>query len=635
MIRIRHRIIILTLLVSATTSLIVGVISIAGVSKIIKKEAEDKLLMITITQSLEFETELRKITDLSLNLESILKGVIEGHGLPQSEREMFQLKSAIDPIVQNYLRLLKPRTCWIIFNPGLVPGKHTISYEDLDADGIYIREPEYSVNDFDLNDSSMEWWTKAIKVGSVWTKPYFWENWNVELISYSRAVFHEGKLVACVGSDFDLTMLKEKLSRITVYQSGNMAIWNEELKLVYHPYFYGKAISSILDSSNYHNLKTDLQRRDQGIFIYQMGNENKILAYKKLSNGWYMASIAPWNEIFASIRKVWRTILLIIGLGAFLGVLMSLWISVTITSPVQQLVYLFQQGSEGYLTIRAPRSKIYEINALAQHFNHLMNTVQQTIEQLRQSEEELKQAKEKAEESDRLKSEFLSNISHEIRTPLNAIVGFCQLITTSEVDNSTKDQFLQYIYLSSSKLTDMVEDIVLFSQIHQNTIQPKPKEVDIIQTLHSIFDETERTYKEYFNRVNLILSIPASISSLNLVTDTSMIHRIFRSLISNAVKFTKEGYIKFGISSIENEKVYFFVEDTGIGIPEDQKDRIFMRFYKYQPFNDHFAEGIGLGLSLSKDLANMLGGDIWIESQLNIGTKVIFTIHKTHSDKPI
>lgn len=235
-------------------------------------------------------------------------------------------------------------------------------------------------------------------------------------------------------------------------------------------------------------------------------------------------------------------------------------------------------------------------------------------------EQTLTEAKNKAEQSDALKSAFLANISHEIRTPLNAIVGFSNLLTKSEIDPSSKEakEYATLIEEKCDNLLKLVSDILDLSRIETQSIKYS-------FTKHALGELLNKIYNEYANSmppgIKLILMLPAD--DIVITTDIIRLRQVIEHLISNAVKFTSQGHIDLGYSfSSDGQSVRVFVSDTGCGIPADQTEKIFERFYKI----DNFTQGAGVGLSICKNITERLGGKITISSQLNKGTRFVLKL---------
>ena len=256
-------------------------------------------------------------------------------------------------------------------------------------------------------------------------------------------------------------------------------------------------------------------------------------------------------------------------------------------------------------------------------------SVSNDITERRRVQEELINAKEKAEESDRLKSAFLANMSHELRTPLNAIIGFSGLIIDSGPSQNTVP-YCQIISKSGFHLLSLVEDLFDTTIIETGQIKLNFENADIILLLKEVQDivQGERLMDDETN-VELVLNTEEVRDPLYLVTDSRKLKQVLINLLRNALKFTEKGYIEFGITEIkdsENNFFQFYVKDTGIGIDKKNHEAIFNIFRQIDDTHTRKFGGMGLGLSLAKKTIEILGGKIWVESELNKGSTFYFTL---------
>lgn len=233
-------------------------------------------------------------------------------------------------------------------------------------------------------------------------------------------------------------------------------------------------------------------------------------------------------------------------------------------------------------------------------------------------ERELRRAKEQAEESNRLKSAFLANMSHEIRTPLNAIVGFSSILA-QEVSDEEKIEYLSIIEHNNNLLLQLISDILDIAKIEAGTLEYVYSEVDMNQILTEIEQSSRLKLKEE-SKVEIITEL--ALPHLQLYTEQTRVMQVITNFINNAIKFTEKGSIRFGYHTPEDGYIYFYVTDTGTGIPIDKQEKIFNRFIKL----DTFEQGTGLGLSISKSIIETLGGDIGVESEEGKGSTFWFTL---------
>ena len=238
-----------------------------------------------------------------------------------------------------------------------------------------------------------------------------------------------------------------------------------------------------------------------------------------------------------------------------------------------------------------------------------------SIQTFKETEENLRIAKDKAEESDKLKSIFLSNMSHEIRTPLNAIVGFSNLLTSDDnFSAEEKSIFVTTINEKCEILLTLINDILDLSRI-ESGLPFNPE----VCNLTLIIEETLASEKTILSPyVALKKNLPKEPVFIN--ADSLRLRQLIRNLINNSIKFTREGYIEVGCSVNQNKNLIFYVEDSGLGISLKEQKKIFERFYK----TDNFSQGGGLGLSICKVIVERMGGEISVQSVHGEGSK--FTV---------
>lgn len=235
----------------------------------------------------------------------------------------------------------------------------------------------------------------------------------------------------------------------------------------------------------------------------------------------------------------------------------------------------------------------------------------------------LKIAKEKAEESDRLKTAFLHNISHEIRTPLNAIIGFSGFLDQPDISDQERKEYIDIIFQSNNQLLTIINDIINISHIETGQARLKITPVNVNRVVRNL----HRQFMPEAGKKHIELRIKAEHDESAAVVDTDegKLIQILANLVSNAIKFTNYGHVEFGYVCREDH-AEFYVEDTGIGIPEEEQSRIFERFYQVDKSESRTYGGTGLGLPISKGFVELLGGRIWFKSTVNSGSVFSFTI---------
>jgi len=241
----------------------------------------------------------------------------------------------------------------------------------------------------------------------------------------------------------------------------------------------------------------------------------------------------------------------------------------------------------------------------------------------KQSEELLREEKERAELSDKLKASFLANISHEIRTPLNGILGFADILLEQDIPKNEKEHYSNVIHNLSGQLLSIVNDILEISKIETNQIKLSYSQVNINQILNKLYTN----FKEIAGRKNLAMELNSELSEnqATVYGDDLRLVQVLTHLLNNAVKFTYSGSISFGCS-LRDDMLHFFVRDTGIGILPENRGVIFERFRQAEDSLTRKFGGSGLGLSISKALIEMMGGEIYVDSETGAGSTFYFTI---------
>lgn len=238
-------------------------------------------------------------------------------------------------------------------------------------------------------------------------------------------------------------------------------------------------------------------------------------------------------------------------------------------------------------------------------------------------ERELEEARRKALESDKLKTAFLLNLSHEIRTPLNGILGFLELLTDPNLEKDEIKQFWELINLNSNRLLNTINDIIEMSKIQAGDIKILKSKINA----NSILGLHYNYWKESFlqKQIEFVMNEKTINQEIVLYNDISKIDSIIDKLISNALKFTNTGLVEIGTFTQDKDFV-FYVKDTGKGIEPQNFEKIFTPFYYEENNLNQQYQGSGLGLSIAKSFAEAIGGKIWFESSLGVGSTFYFSI---------
>ncbi|GEM_PF-2807317 len=310
-----------------------------------------------------------------------------------------------------------------------------------------------------------------------------------------------------------------------------------------------------------------------------------------------------------------------------LSTLVLMRISNKILSPLEVLVDGLKRVDEGDYSHRIHVKTKDEFKLIETYFNRMSRKIQKEFEDRIKREEELERAKLAAEKASNAKGYFLSSMSHEIRTPLTVIIGLIEIMEFTNLDEEQK-KYLKRLSSSSAALLDLINEVLDFSRIESGKIDLYPQELSLEDLLESVVDSfilaaQAKNLEIYYFLDN---NVPEMI-----ISDRGRLRQILMNLISNAIKFTKEGEIYIIIKKIfEKERkiqLEFSISDTGIGIPKDSMDDIFLNYNRGQSNYTKTQSGTGLGLPIVKKLVELLGGSISVESEENQGSTFYFTIN--------
>ena len=340
------------------------------------------------------------------------------------------------------------------------------------------------------------------------------------------------------------------------------------------------------------------------------------VTYEKVGHGEYTFELKAFNE-----DDISNTEPLTFKIRIKKPFYLTVWFYLTI---VTILVFSLYQ----YIRIRERSMKTTQERLLKNLDEKTKEIIvkEEIIKERKKAEKELVAAKEKAELSDKLKSSFLTNMSHEIRTPMNAIVGLSELLKDSGYSEEERTRFVNLIVSNSNSLLGLIDDILDISKIESNQMNINFRNCQVYPLLNELYLRfTEEIKSREKSHLDFRLSVDIKDNDLTFEADGFRLKQALSKLLDNAIKFTDYGHILLGCN-LQEDRILFFVEDTGIGLSEDNKEIIFELFRKVEDNKLRLYRGTGLGLSLSQNLVKLMGGEIKVESEINKGSRFYFSL---------
>jgi len=333
-----------------------------------------------------------------------------------------------------------------------------------------------------------------------------------------------------------------------------------------------------------------------------------------------------------STDRLWNAVVLAGTAMAMLlaiALLASIFIQRYVLSPLQKFAAVTHRIAAGeYQTRLVPSKAVAELDTVASAFNNMAASIEEDIQQRQAVMRELEEARAIAESATKAKSMFLANMSHEVRTPMNAIIGMAYLTLKTKLDDRQRD-YVSKIHSAGKSLLGVINDILDFSKIEANRLELERVPFDLQQTVaNSLFMVRESAIEK---EIELLLDMdPALVREPQLLGDGLRLGEVLTNLLSNAVKFTHHGYVQLAVRVVraadEDRQVRFTVTDTGIGMTEEQKSRLFEEFIQADGSTTRKYGGTGLGLAISKRLVDLMGGTIEVETEPNRGSRFNFTV---------
>ena len=497
--------------------------------------------------------------------------------------------------------------CSISFEPNYFPdqGKYFSVYSSNENGHIETEQEGSSEYDYFM----MTWYQEPIRKGKAcWVDPFHdytpGTSYDMMIASYCKPLFDtDGRIVGVISTDLSQRRLSQILLQERFFPNAYFIITGES--------------GHLIATSNDQALPDDLNRSDCVVVSLTLPNTN-----------WQLSYICPDKDIFKGYNLLVSIVVSLIFIGLLLMLAFSYFVVNRFVSPIKALANQAQMMAEGQFDGHLKHTKrIDETGQLQNSFVSMQESIANYISDLEhvkteteQRNQELIIAKSKAEEADHKKAAFIQDLSHQIRTPLNIIGGFTQVLRDEHeaMDETEVSAITHDIMQNSHTITNIIDNWMRTLALEG---------IDKVERNDDIScNEVCKTAAETITLRNpdtVTLKVEHHVpDSLHIITDKGCLLKVLSELLHNANKYTQEGSITISCIQPDSQSVCFMVSDTGPGIAEEHHEHVFSQFTKL----DDFSEGLGMGLTLCRKLAGLLGGHITLDAAYTKGARFVLTL---------
>ena len=530
--------------------------------------------------------------------------------------------------------------CSISFEPNFFKekGKYFSIYSTWDHDTILtIQEGSDKYQYY-----TMEWYMKPKQQNSpLWVDPFYDEYEDVNnrremITSYAIPLVDDGgQFIGIISTDLSLDWLSKTISSqmpsarsfcIMLGRDGTYFIHPDTKKLVRQTIFSDRDPDLDADIVS---LGNDMVDGKEGLRrLWLNGEYNYVFYHPVPQTGWSIAIVYPESEIFRGYNRLYYIVLAIIVIGLLLLLFFCYQIIHSAIAPVNQLANQARYIAAGHFDEEIPRSdRIDPVGQLQNMFGTMQKSISGYIKEVEQMNVEIEErnealvvANQEAQQALEKKTAFMQDLTHQVRTPLNIIIGFSQVLRMGHqsIPDEEMETIMDAMQENSKNLRGIIDKLLAAALFESCDKLEKDSYVNCKDVCRQVASELKLK-----NPGMVTLHVDTSVpDNLTVHTNGLGLTKTLLQMLDNANQFTKQGTITIGCQQPDEHSVQFVVSDTGIGIPEEDAERVFEQFTKL----DYYSEGLGLGLTLCRRCAELMGGTFVLDTTYKEGARFIFTL---------